>query len=89
MTPAGSCSSTSEGPHEPKQGNLEMEIAVVGAYPKLVPDEIREEHEENAGDEPEEEIPLWPALGLLPVFHLAAAHLNYPQLALCSAPVDS
>jgi hypothetical protein len=63
-----------------------MEIAVVGAYPKLVPDEIREEHEENAGDEPEEEIPLWPALGAPPGL---PPRCSAPQLSSASVVLRS
>jgi hypothetical protein len=49
-------------------------FTVVGAYPKLRREEIGEEHEENAGDEPEEEIPLRPAP---PGLQLVAAHHDF------------
>jgi hypothetical protein len=54
-------------------------FTVVGAYPKLLREEMAEEHEENAGDEPEEEMemPLRPVLRAPPGRHLIAAHHDF------------
>lgn len=59
-------------------------ITVLGADRNLLHDQIGEEHEENAGDEPEEEIPVCPALRApASLLHLAAAHHDCLLQALC------